>query len=299
MHARRGAAIVMPALYISDLDGTLLRNDARLSDYSRAALRELLGDGVPFSVASARSVASMRPILRGLRLELPVVALNGAFLSDLESGRHEIVNSIERDVAEDLYRAILSFECVPLLATFDGKAECLYHQEAANEGMRWFLDDRIVNRDERLRRAENLADALAEQVVCMTVIGLAAQLTEIDAALRERHGPMIETHFFENSYSPGWHWLTVHDRRATKAEGVRTLVERFGLAGKELVVFGDHVNDVKLFEIAAHAVAVSNAEETVKRIATRVIGSNEEDSVVNFIRDDWRSRKAGSRKTGF
>jgi Cof subfamily protein (haloacid dehalogenase superfamily) len=281
----------MPALYISDLDGTLLRNDARLSGYSRTALRALLADGVPFSVASARSAASMRPILSGLDLRLPVVALNGAFLSDLATGRHEVVNAIDFSVAEDIYRTILQFDCAPLLATFDGNAERLYHQEAENDGMRWFLDDRIANRDERLRRAENLADALADQIVCMTVIGMAARLSELDLALRERHGPFIEVHFFENTYSPGWHWLTIHDCRATKAQGVRTLVELFGLGGKELVVFGDHVNDVKLFEIAAHAVAVANAEETVKRVATHIIGSNEEDSVVKYIDAHRRSNK--------
>jgi Cof subfamily protein (haloacid dehalogenase superfamily) len=281
----------MSALYVSDLDGTLLRNNARLSEHSRATLRELLADGVPFSVASARSVTSIRPILRGLRLELPVVALNGALLSELETGRNIAVNSIDRVVAEDLYRAMLEFECTPLLATFDGKAERLYHQEAANDGMRWFLQDRIANRDERLRRAENLAQALADQVVCMTVIGRRAPLAELNIALRERHGSMIETHLFENAYSPGWHWLTVHDRRATKAQGVRTLVELYGLGDTELVVFGDHLNDIKLFEIAARAVAVANAEESVKRVATHIIGSNEEDSVVEHIREHWRGRK--------
>lgn len=278
----------MAALYVSDLDGTLLRNDARLSEYSRSGLRELLAEGLPFSVASARSVVSMRPMLRGLRLELPVITLNGAFLSDLETGRHEVVNSIERAVAEDLYASILGFDCAPLLATFDGKAECLYHQEARNAGMRWFLDDRIASRDARLRHAENLADALAHEVVCMTIIGLREPLAELDIALRERHGAMIETHVFENAYSPGWHWLTIHDRRATKAEGVRTLAEHRGLGTDELVVFGDHVNDLKLFQIAARAVAVANAEETVKAAATHVIGSNEKDSVVKYIRQHWR-----------
>lgn len=286
----------MPPLYISDLDGTLLRNDARLSEYSRRVLRELIADGLPFSVASARSAASMRPILHGLGLELPVIALNGAFLSDLETGRHEVVNSIDRAVAEDLYALVLQLGGVPLLATFDGEAERLYHCEASNDGMRWFLDDRIANRDVRLRRAENVADALAEQVVCMTMIGPRAQIAELEIAVRERHGLAIETHFFENPYSPGWFWLTIHDWRATKAQGVRTLVELRGLAGRELVVFGDHVNDVKLFEIATCAVAVANAEEAVKRVATHVIGSNEQDSVVKHIDEHWRSQKAARRQ---
>ena len=77
----------MTALYVSDLDGTLLTNAATLSDYSRSALRTLLAEGLKFSVASARSVASMRKILRGLTLELPIIGFNGALLSDLNTGK--------------------------------------------------------------------------------------------------------------------------------------------------------------------------------------------------------------------
>ena len=57
-------------LYVSDLDGTLLQDDATLSPRGRALLTELLDDGVPFTVASARSIGSMGPILQGLDLSL-------------------------------------------------------------------------------------------------------------------------------------------------------------------------------------------------------------------------------------
>jgi hydroxymethylpyrimidine pyrophosphatase-like HAD family hydrolase len=45
----------MTALYVSDLDGTLLRNDARLSEYSRGLPRALRSEGLPFSVFRRRA----------------------------------------------------------------------------------------------------------------------------------------------------------------------------------------------------------------------------------------------------
>jgi hydroxymethylpyrimidine pyrophosphatase-like HAD family hydrolase len=50
-------------IYISDLDGTLLRNDATLSEYSKKKLIELLEAGVNVTISSARSRYSTRPIL--------------------------------------------------------------------------------------------------------------------------------------------------------------------------------------------------------------------------------------------
>jgi HAD superfamily hydrolase (TIGR01484 family) len=92
----------MGTLFVFDLDGTLLRNDATLSDFSKDHLNELLRSGMLFTVASARSVITMASMLKGLNLTLPVVEFNGAFVSDLRTGQHRIVNSIDSVVAEDI-----------------------------------------------------------------------------------------------------------------------------------------------------------------------------------------------------
>ena len=46
-------------LYVSDLDGTLLDNDTSLSQYSKDTLNAMLDQGLLFTVAGARSIASM------------------------------------------------------------------------------------------------------------------------------------------------------------------------------------------------------------------------------------------------
>jgi 5-amino-6-(5-phospho-D-ribitylamino)uracil phosphatase len=77
-----------PALYICDLDGTLLRSDATLSDFARDGLNRLIAAGIGLTLASARGTAGMRSLLAGVRLQLPVIELNGAFISDMQTGRH-------------------------------------------------------------------------------------------------------------------------------------------------------------------------------------------------------------------
>jgi hypothetical protein len=77
-----------PALYVCDLDGTLLRSDATLSGFARDSINRLLDAGVHLTLASARGTAGMRTLLDGVRLRLPVIELNGAFVSDMRSGRH-------------------------------------------------------------------------------------------------------------------------------------------------------------------------------------------------------------------
>lgn len=273
----------MKSLYVSDLDGTLLDSRARLSASARDRLQRLLADGIDFTVASARGVASMQAALTGLRLRLPVIGFNGAFLSDLVSGRHEVVHSIEPGLAADLHALIEQHGVPPLIATFNGSEDCVYYVEPRNEGMHWYVRDRIANRDNRLRKLDDAARALTEQVVCLTGIGPGPAMAEVAARIGQEFSGAVELHVFENWYSPGWYWLTVHDRRASKDQAVRELMRRYDLGGHEVVAFGDEVNDLKLFDTAGEAVAVANAVPEVLARATRVIGSNEDDSVVEFI----------------
>lgn len=58
------------------------------------------------------------------------------------------------------------------------------------------------------------------------------------------------------------------------------------------MVFGDQINDIKMFKIADHAIAVANADAELKRYSSLLIGLNTEDSVVKYIRQDWSNKCA-------
>ncbi len=280
----------MNHLYVSDLDGTLLRNDGLLSANSRDVLQRLLREGIAFSVASARSVVSMRPILTGLPLTLPVIEYNGAFLSDLETGHHEFVNAIEPAIAGEIFALLDRSGASPFVSTFNGETDCLYYRGVTNGGEASYVSSRKNSADHRLRQTDDLPRSLNDHVVCLTVIAEAEPLRDLEMAVRDRFGHHVEIHLFENQYSPGWFWLTIHDRRATKDQAIHKLVESYDMAAHNLVVFGDNTNDIRMFRIASEAVAVANAHPDVKQLATQVIGPNDEDSVVTFITDHHGGR---------
>ncbi|MGB0384286.1 MAG: HAD-IIB family hydrolase [Ardenticatenaceae bacterium] len=285
----------MNTIYISDLDGTLLTKEATLSDFTRSTLSHLLHEGLTFTVASARSVASMRPILTGLNLRLPIIEFNGAFISDLESGHHHIINHIERAIIEEIYEQILTFGCLPFVSSFNGTEDCLYYQQIINEGMQWYVNKCLEYKDKRLRAIGKLSDSFADQVVSLTVIDQVDVLLELESSIKEKYGNTVNIHLFENQYSPGWYWLTVQHHRATKAQAIQTLLQTFALHDHELVVFGDHNNDLEMFQLANRALAVTNATAELKRHATHLIGSHIEDSVVTFIRDDWTEKLSNKK----
>lgn len=270
-------------IYISDLDGTLLRDDATISEYSRNKLIKLLDAGVNLTIASARSRYSTLPILGEIPFRLPVVEINGALVSDYITGKHIFINNIDDRIVPEIYSAILAYNCLPFVTTYNGKEDCLYYHKILNEGMQWYFDNRSTNNDKRLRHTGNLESTFTETVISMNVMGTYERIKGLAQQLEEELPGRLENFFFENSYSPGWWWLTIHDQKACKAKAIKAIVEYAGFSLDDLVVFGDNLNDVNMFKEAKYSVAVANASEEIKSLATEIIGTNEDDSVVKYI----------------
>jgi Cof subfamily protein (haloacid dehalogenase superfamily) len=270
-------------LFVSDLDGTLLQGDGTLSTYSRKALTKLLDAGVHFTVASARAWGEIVPVLGDLPLSLPVIAINGAYLTDYATGNHLAINHIENDFAAAIYQHILEGQLFPFIVTHNGTEDCLYWQDLKNEQMQWYHDILHVHKDKRIRRIEDLKHALAEKVIAFAVMGPPEHVKALSEMLADEYPGLLENFLFENPYSPGHWWLTIHDERACKSKAIRTLAEMTGHDLNNLTVFGDHINDIKMLQLAGKGVTVANAEPEVKAIADEIIGSNDDDAVVRYM----------------
>lgn len=275
-----------PKLYVSDLDGTLLRSDGTLSETTRRELTRLSRAGVRFTVASARTWSEIKPLLDGIPLRLPVIALNGAFLCEFETGRPLIVNEIPPATSRQIYTTIRQTDLMPFLCAYDGREEGMYFQELINTEMRWFHSILATEQHRRLRQVEALETVLDLDVVSFALMGAREPIQALYETIERNFPGQLENFFFENPYSPSHWWLTIHDRRSCKSIAMTELANLYGVKLEDVVVFGDHINDIGMFRKAGRGVAVANAHEQLKPCAAEVIGSNDDDAVVRYIAKD-------------
>ena len=274
----------MKTLYVTDLDGTLIRDDLSLSPWSRRELVSLLDEGVAVTVATARSIVSLTAIIGDIPFRLPVVELNGAFLTDYRTKEHMFVNAIGSDLAAAVCAIVIRGGAAPFISAFDGAQDLLFYRTVSNPGEESYFQERLSLKDGRLRKVESLEPALRQHVVCFTLIDREEKLQRLAAELASSFDGRLSCHLSAYRYLPGWHFLSIHDAKATKDQGIRTLQENCSLQGAELVVFGDDVNDLGMFRIASRAGAMANARDEVKALAHEMTGSNQEDSVIAWIR---------------
>jgi hydroxymethylpyrimidine pyrophosphatase-like HAD family hydrolase len=79
--------------------------------------------------------------------------------------------------------------------------------------------------------------------------------------------------------------LSILPAGVNKATGVSAVLEELGMSEHNLAAIGDAENDLALFELAEHAVAVSNADATLKRVADRITRAAYADGVIEFANE--------------
>ena len=92
----------MKTLYVSDLDGTLLRSNETTSEYTNEKLNHLTEKGMLFSYATARSYHTARKVTKGLEAKIPLIIYNGAFIIDNVTGEILLSNYFDKDVTDIL-----------------------------------------------------------------------------------------------------------------------------------------------------------------------------------------------------
>lgn len=273
-------------VYVCDLDGTLLRSDGTLSAFSRDGLNRLLGAGVNLTVASARGTPGMRSLLSGVAIRLPVIELNGAFVSELESGRHLAGNVLSRSESCAAVEIILGTGNDPVISTWDGRRDGVHFGSRTNESTSWYVEEKRRYRDPRLAPCDDLLGvARDEDVAQITTFALDEEAEELSERLRHAVGSGAIVHSAANVYWPGWTEISVQHRDAVKGAAIPALLAACGSPGVDVIACGDHLNDLSMFAVADHSIAPANAHPEVLESATQVVGSNDEDGVVRHLLD--------------
>ena len=264
-------------LYISDLDGTLLDEEGCLSNESKESLIKLMALDVQFTVASARSVQSIQRLLEDIPLTLPVVAFNGAYISDFKTGQHYIINSIEKEIAHSLFEMLIPFGVLSSLHT-NGIDE-LYHSGEVSIGTTDYIKDREHDLNVKVSPIEVIP--MDAEVMAFTVIDTKTNILDLKKKLSSYDNIIVDA--WEDMYYKPWYWLSIHSNQSTKAHGIKALKEMMTMSVDQLIVFGDNTNDIEMFSIADRSCAVDNAVDSLKNIADEIIGSHVDDSVVRKI----------------
>ena len=274
-------------LYVSDIDGTLLSPDSKISDETRRLLNEAIREGACFTVATARTPATVSPLLKGVEMNLPACVMTGSALWNPATDEYSNICYIAEDEvrkAIDIYREA---SLPTFVYTLEEGVINMYHIGDLNELEYAFLEQRLHTPFKRPRVTLEDSDRLPEHLD-KVILFFAIQPTEPAFEVYERLKRVMRSTlmYYHDTYGEEIALLEIFAEGSTKARAVRDLARAIG--ADRIVAFGDNLNDLPLLRAADVAVAVGNAVDEVKEVADCVIGSNADDSVPKAILANMR-----------
>ncbi|MDP4145488.1 MAG: HAD family hydrolase [Bacillota bacterium] len=272
-------------LYVSDLDGTLLNSNQKISEETINILNNLIDKGLNFSIATARSITSASRIIEPLNLKLPIVLHNGVFIYDPIKKENILSNYVEQKAALEMIEICEKYGLSPIVFTTNlNDGDKIFYKGIFNEGEEDFISSRLSNGDKRFNLVDSFPDFQDDCIIAIIIIEQDERLSPLYKSLSEKYEMVY--HYTQDIYSK-FYWLEVTSKGANKKEAVKYLKEYLG--AEKLICFGDNLNDYPMFEIADEKYAVSNGHHILKENATKIIGSNDEHSVAAFINSTWKA----------
>jgi hydroxymethylpyrimidine pyrophosphatase-like HAD family hydrolase len=253
-------------LVATDLDGTLLGDDGRLSERTLDVLTRVQELGVRVVLVTARPLRWMEELWAQVGGGRGVgIVSNGAITYDI--GSREILDCVGIPAAEGLPMVEAIREAAPGSAV---ALECVggYRHEPS------YIDLHPTPLDMRVGELGEIWDEPAVKVL----------VQELSLAPDDFRARVVDA--VGERGTPTWtidHLMEISAAGVTKGGALAGLCARWGVEAAEVVAFGDMPNDIPMLQWAGTSYAVGNAHPTAREAATHIAPRNTEDGVAETL----------------
>lgn len=272
-------------LYVSDMDGTLLNSKSLLSSATKERLNALIAEGALFTVATARTPATVVRLMEDVKTLLPFIVMAGCAMWDNVAKSYQSVRHINKDCVEKIINVFEKHGNNPFVYHQDGNRIVVNHIERMTENEKSFIMPRITTPLKQLETCASLSEMPTNNVMLIFSMGPFSQLRSIADEI-DSEGIECSLNCYHDILVEGGGVLDIYLKGTTKAAAIKELAKKTG--AERIVVFGDNLNDIPMMKAADWSVAVENAFDEVKETADEIIGSNDQDAVARWIDADFR-----------
>lgn len=264
-------------LIATDVDGTLVNSEGKLTERTIQALNRLMQKGYWFTFATGRQADVMWKMQKDIPVNAPIICSNGGEVMDLVTG-------------EVLYRDYIPLEVGRQFALFCARKgiDVLCRTpsvEWVNPGCRY-----LPKMEKRQREAVELGHTPQgiELIDVKEIDRMEGDFIKFLCWVKnEEEEKAVEAFCAQEPAvdvtSSSVNVLEIVPTGNDKGSGLRRVCDFLNISPEQACVFGDFKNDLPMFQVAGMSIAVANAIEPLKAIADVVTGSNDEDGLAQAV----------------
>lgn len=255
-----------------DIDGTLVNNQRQITPGVYQAVQDAKQAGVKIVITTGRPISGVRALLNDLHLNEPgdyVITFNGGLVQETATGEDVVKDTLT-------YEDYLDIELLGRKLGLPLHASTKQGMYTSNRqiGKYTIHEAQLVSSPLFYRTPEEMAD---KEIIKIMMVDEPAILDEkikdIPASFFERYNISKSAPFY----------LEITPKTASKGQAIRRLADTLGLSLNEIMGIGDEENDRSMLETVGTAVVMENGNPALKKIATHITKSNEEDGVAHAL----------------
>ncbi|MDD4370004.1 MAG: Cof-type HAD-IIB family hydrolase [Anaerostipes sp.] len=258
-------------IVFSDVDGTLLNSNHKVSKGTREAILKLQEQGIPFVIVTGRGPTGVYPILEDNDFNCAMITYSGALI--LDENRNILY---EKRIPIRKVEEIVGFveeEKMPL-------AWCIYPDEVWS--VKDKTDPRIVNEarvlqlePQEIELSKMSDEQTSSKILCICDPGT---INDIEAKLKEK---FTDYTIIKSSDV----LLEIMSKGIDKAAAIDRLCEMWKIPIEDTIAFGDNYNDFSMLREVGHGYIMENAPEDMKAEIKNVTKDNDHDGIPFVLKE--------------
>ena len=248
-------------------------------------LQPLIDDGLELAIASARSHTSILEIIKPLRVNLPLLCHNGTFIYDPTKEKFIHTVTLPDEDIECIIDMALAHGLYPFIYTLKDNTPHVFYSKLENFAEKTYYKTRTEMGDKRFAQDKDYELYKKEDAFYISIVGPYGPLSEVVRYYTDVED--VEVSLTKDVYYENFWWVEIMPEKAGKGNGIEFLRNLY--SPRQIVCFGDNKNDITMFKNADHAVSVKNAISELKAVADEVIGTNDDNSVAQYIKNHYLS----------
>lgn len=221
-------------LFVSGMDDTLIAQKEQLSTYSKRELNFLIDDGANFTISTMRTPASLQKVLEGIHLHLPIIAMDGAVLYDMNTNQFIKTVIMSPKTSKELKYLMEEYHLHCFANVIVDDCLLIYHEVLENEGEKKVYEALHTSPYRNYIKAPMPEDA---SVVYYMMIAETEKIQHFYQVLKQQkwHEKLKILCYPSKDY-PGFSYIKIYNKNATRENMLDYLKQMTGL--EKTITFG-------------------------------------------------------------
>lgn len=220
-------------LFVSGMDDTLLVGNKSLSPYSLVELNRMISEGAHFTISTMRTPASLIKPLVNVKLNLPVIAMDGAVMYDIQKNEYLHIYVISTDTAERLREFLDKYQINYFINMVIDNMLIIEYGELQNEAEKDIYEKLHTSPYRNYTTRNLLREA---QCVYFMILQESEKIAQIYEELQNEFSQTLRIITYESEDYPGYSYIKIYNKNATRENMLAYLQKETGT--KKTVTFG-------------------------------------------------------------